>query len=228
MVTVDKAIIAKIKKKGKEFEILVDSELAYDLRSEKSISIQKMLAVNEVFLDAKKGDRASPDDIRDAFSTNDVLKIAEEIVKEGEIQLTTEFRRKKAEEKRQRIAALISEKAVDPRTKMPHPIERILNAMDQARVSIDPLVIAEKQVETTINSIKYILPISIEETELTIKIDAKYSDQAYSIMKNFGNFSDQWAGNTLVIKIKIPAAIKEKLYSQLSKITGGNIDIKEG
>ncbi|MBI2583871.1 MAG: ribosome assembly factor SBDS [Candidatus Aenigmarchaeota archaeon] len=227
MVTVDKAIIARIEKGKKHFEILVDPELAYDMRSGKSVSLQKMLAVNEIFYDAKKGDRASPDEISKIFKTNDIVKIADEIVKEGDIQLTTEFRRRKADEKKHRIASIISEKAVDPRTKAPHPIERIISAIDQARVSIDPLVPAERQVEHVINGIKAILPISVEETELTISIDAKYSGQVYGILKGYGNFSDQWSGNTLVVKIKIPASLKEKIYSQLAKLTGGNVNIQE-
>ena len=54
MVTVDKAIIARIERSGKHFEILVDPELAYDLREGKSVSLNKMLAINQVFKDAKK------------------------------------------------------------------------------------------------------------------------------------------------------------------------------
>ena len=227
MVTIDKAIIARMEKNKRHFEILVDPELAYDFRSGKSVSVQKMLATNQVFYDSRKGDRASPEELQKAFRTGDAVKIAEEIIKHGEIQLTTEFRRKKAEEKRRMIAALISEKAVDPRTKAPHPIERILNAMEQAKTSIDPLQPAERQVESVMNSIKSVLPLSVEEVELTISIDAKYTGQAYNILKNYGNFSEQWSGNSLVAKMKIPASLKEKLYSQLAKITQGNVDIKE-
>ena len=98
MVTVEKAIIARIDKYGKHFEILVDSELAYDLKENKSVSINKMLAINQVFTDAKKGMKAGAGDLQKAFNTDDVEKIASIIVKEGDLQLTTDFRRRKVDE----------------------------------------------------------------------------------------------------------------------------------
>ena len=45
MVTVEEAIIAKIDKAGKHFEVLVDPNIAYELREGKIVSISKMLAV---------------------------------------------------------------------------------------------------------------------------------------------------------------------------------------
>ncbi|MBI3260585.1 MAG: ribosome assembly factor SBDS, partial [Ignavibacteriae bacterium] len=157
MVTVDEAIIAKIVKNGKHFEILVDPELAYELRDGKSVSIQKMLAINIICTDAKKGDKASTADIEAAFGTTDIEKITEHIVKHGEIQLTTEFRRKKVEERRKQIANLISKNAVNPQTKMPHPADRILNAMEQSHFSVDPMKTAEQQMDDAVKAIKQIL-----------------------------------------------------------------------
>ena len=57
MVTLDDAIIAKIVRNGKHFEILVDADIAYDLKEGRTVSISRMLAVNEVFTEAKKANR---------------------------------------------------------------------------------------------------------------------------------------------------------------------------
>jgi len=126
MVTVDEAIIARYEREGKHFEILVDPQIAYDLRGGKSAPISKLLAVNAVFTDTKKGEKASPTDIQSVFGTTDVEKIGEIIVKKGDIQLTTEFRRKKLDEKKKQIASFISKHAMNPQTKLPHPQDRIL------------------------------------------------------------------------------------------------------
>jgi len=227
MVTVEKAIIAKLAKGGKHFEVLVDSELAYDFRSGKAVSVNKMLAVGQIFNDAKKGDRVVTTDLEKAFGTSDVNKITEIIVKTGEIQLTTEFKRKKTEEKRKQIATLISRAAIDPRTKAPHPPDRVLNAMEQAHVNVDPFIAAEQQTTDVIKMIKQILPISIEEIELTVEIPAKYSGRVHGAIREYGAPSEQWAGANLVIKIRIPAGLKEKFYTHMAGITENNARINE-
>jgi ribosome maturation protein SDO1 len=227
MVTVEKAIIAKLTKGGKHFEVLVDSELAYDFRSGKAVSANKMLAVSQIFTDAKKGDRVVTTDLEKVFGTSDVNKIAEIIVKTGEIQLTTEFKRKKTEEKRKQIATMISRAAIDPRTKVPHPPDRVLNAMEQAHVNVDPFVAAEQQVAEVIKAVKQILPLSIEEVEMTVEIPAKYSGRVHGAIREYGMPSEQWVGQILIIKIKIPAGLKEKFYSHMAGITENNARVNE-
>ena len=227
MVTVEKAIIAKLSKGGKHFEVLVDSELAYDFRSGKAVSVNKMLAVGQIFTDAKKGDRVVTSDLEKAFGTSDVNKVAEIIVKTGEIQLTTDFRRKKTEEKRKQIATMISRAAIDPRTKVPHPPDRVLNAMEQAHVNVDPFVAAEQQVAEVIKAVKQILPLSIEEVEMTVEIPAKYSGRVHGAIREYGMPSEQWVGQILIIKIKIPAGLKEKFYSHMAGISENNARVNE-
>ncbi|MEM7813949.1 MAG: ribosome assembly factor SBDS [Candidatus Aenigmatarchaeota archaeon] len=227
MVTVEKAIIARLEKSGKRFEVLVDPDIAYDLRSGKQVSASKMLAVGQIFSDAKKGDRLSTTDIEKAFGTTDVNKIAELIVKTGDVQLTTEFKRKKIEEKRKQIATLISRAAVDPRTKLPHPPERVLNAMEQAHVNIDPFLAADQQTEAVIKAIKQILPMSIEEVEIVVEAPAKYGSAIQKAAREYGAGKEQWMGATFVLQIKIPAGLKAKFLTHMSGITEGNAKIVE-
>ncbi|MFC2143410.1 ribosome assembly factor SBDS [Candidatus Aenigmatarchaeota archaeon] len=229
MVTVDEAIIAKLDKEGKHFEVLVDPQIAYDLKEGKIVSLSKMLAVNQIFIDSKKGDRASDSDIQQIFGTLDIEKIAEVIVKKGEIQLTTEFRKKKAEEKKKQIAAFISKFGVNPQTKVPHPQERIVNAMNQARCHVDPFKPADQQVDSVLKQIQGILPISMEEAILDIEIPAQYSGQAFGVLKELGSLENQkWLNDgSLHARLKIPAGLKEKVFSKLNAMTGGNVKITE-
>ena len=228
MVTVDEAIIAKIDKGSKHFEILVDPELAYDLREGKSVSINRMLATNVVCTDSKKGLRASAKDIESAFGTIDVEKVAEHIVKHGDIQLTTEFKRKKIEERKKQVANLISRNAINPQTRLPHPPDHILNAMEQSRVTVDPFKPAEHQVDDVIKAIKEMLPISIEEISLNIEIPAKYSARAYGIVKEYGIEKENWLSDgSLFVRITVAAGLKENVYRRLGALTEGNTNIEE-
>src|SRR3989338_81027 len=101
MVDVDKAVIAKLKKGENHFEILVDCEKAMDFKKGKEILLDDVLATDNIFRDVKKGEHAS--DLEKFFGTDDKRKIAEKIIREGEIQLTTEYKNKLREEKRRRI-----------------------------------------------------------------------------------------------------------------------------
>jgi len=121
MVTVEDAVIAKIEKGGTHFEVLVDPAIAYDLKEGMAVSLGRMLAVNAVFTDSKKGLRASDKHLQEMFKTDDIEKIARDIVVNGDVQITTEFRRKKIEERKRQIAEFISRNAHNPQTGTPHP-----------------------------------------------------------------------------------------------------------
>ena len=229
MVTVEKAIIARLEKDGKHFEVLVDPELAYELKEGKSVSLSKMLAVSSVFADSKKGLKSSDSDLENVFSTQEAEKIAEIIVKHGNIQMTTDFRRKKIDEKKRQIAAFISKNAINPQTRLPHPIERILSSIEQSKVSIDPFRPAQEQMEEVISALRPIIPISIEQMVLSVEIPAQYSGRAFGIVKELGTLqSQQWLGNgSLFVKLSIPAGLKEDVFRRLNSITEGNAKIEE-
>lgn len=229
MVTVDEAIIAKYEKDGKHFEILVDPELAYELKDGKIVSLSRMLAVNTIFSDSKKGMRASPSEIEKAFGTQDVEKIAEIMVKHGEVQLTTELRRRKIEEKKKQIANFISRYAINPQTRVPHPPDRIISLLEKARVIIDPFKPAEQQIDEVLKALKSLIPISMEEATLQINVPAKYSGRAFGIIKELGALqSQQWLGDgSLSARLVIPAGLKESVFRKLNALTEGNAKIVE-
>jgi len=227
MVTLDKAVIARYEKAGKRFEILVDPELAYSLREGKSVSTRDMLAIDEVFKDARKGERASREDLLAVFGTDEVEKIAIKIVKEGEVQITAEFRRRKLEEKRRRIAELIARNAVDPRTKAPIPMQRILNAMEQAKVHVDVFKPAEEQVEQVIKAIASVLPMSFERLRLQVRIPPQHAARCYGLLKSF-NASLSYANDgSLIASLEIAAGMRAELYEKLNALTRGEVEIKE-
>ena len=228
MVTVDEAVIARIEIKGKHFEILVDSEIAYELREGKNVSLSRMLAVNQIFTDTRKGTKASDADVRKEFGTDDVEKVAEHIVKKGDIQLTTEFKRRKTEERRKQIASMISKNAINPQTKAPHPQERVLAAMDQARFNADPFKPAEQQVDDALKAVKSVLPISMEEITLLVEIPARHASRCYGLLKEYRILQDRWLSDgSLSAKIIIPAGLRENIFRMLNNATQGEARIQE-
>ncbi len=228
MVTVDEAIIARLHKNGKTYEILVDPDVVKHL-GKKEISISHALVINEVFKDAKKGLRVSPIELRDVFGTDDVFSVAEIILKEGDIQMTTQMLREKTEELKKRIIDFISKNALDPKTKLPHPPKRIELAIEESKVHIDIKKSFEENLKNVINAIKIIIPLSFENVTLEIRVPAQYSAQAYGIIKkNMVDGKIDWGNDgSLIAKIKVTAGMKSELYSKLGSVTHGNVNIKE-
>ena len=138
----EKFTTARISKSGEKFEILVKPEPALEYKMGKQLGISQLLAIDEIYSDAGKGTRASAEKLEKAFGSTDPLKIAEEIMKHGELQLTTDQRRQLVEDKRRQIVAFISRNCIDPRTGTPHPPIRIEQAL---RKSSSQLILSRAQ-----------------------------------------------------------------------------------
>lgn len=223
----DKYVIAKYEAKGHRFEILVDPDKALALKEGKSISIDEVLVSDFIYKDAKKGLRASPQSMKDVFGTDDPKIIALEIVKNGEIQLTTEQRRKLLEEKKAQIVNLIAKNAIDPKTKLPIPVKRIELALEQARVSIDPFKPPEQQIETIVSQLTKVLPIKIAKAYVIIKLPVEHSSRGLKIIQAIGTIKKtRWLTNSLEIEAEIPAGLQQELIDKVNALTKGSGDVK--
>jgi len=155
------------------------------------------------------------------------MKVAEAIVKDGEIQLTTEQKHNMREEKRKQIADIISKQGIDPKTKTPHPPQRILNAMEQAHVNIDPFKPAKEQVEIVLEKIREIIPISMERLEIAVKVPIKFAGKASSIIRQMASvLKEEWKSDCWIVMIEIPAGMQADVYGRLNELTSGQVEVK--
>jgi len=222
MVSIDNAIVARYSHSGHTFEILVDPKLAADLKDGKEVSVDDLMATQEVFKDAAKGEKASDHVIEDVLKTNDMMEIARKIITEGEVNLTTEQRREMVDKKRKQIIAFIAREAIDPTTKTPHPPARIEAAMEEARVKIEPFRSVEDQVDKVVKALRPLLPISIERIRLQVNIPPLYTGAAYGHVKQYNMKEEQWLNNgTLKCVIEIPAGLESQLYDEINGLTKG-------
>jgi len=69
----------------------------------------------------------------------------------------------------------------------------------------------------------------MEETKLTVEIPAQYAGRIYGILKDLGTLTDQqWLNDgSLVVKLTIPAGLRESIYKKLGGLTDGNARITE-
>ena len=224
----EKYVIARYSAKGHNFEILVNPDLALKVKEGKEVNIDELLVGDYVYKDARKGLKASPEALRSVFGTDDIKKVAIEIIKRGEIHLTAEQRRKIIEEKKKQIINLIAKNAIDPKTRLPIPPKRIEIAMEQARVSVDPFKPAEEQFEEIISKISRYIPIKIAKAYIAVKIPAQYSGKAYRVLARFGEIKKQnWLSDgSWAVEIEIPAGMQKEFIDEVNKLTHGSASIK--
>ncbi len=228
MVNVDEAVVARLKKNGKVFEILVDCDRAIEFKKGKGV-LNDIVAVDSIFKDVKKGEHAKESDLQEVFNTTDFQKIAEIIIKEGEIQVTKEHMSKEREEKFKQIVSIIHKNAVDPKTGLPHPPIRIENAMKEAKVNIDDTKTAKQQVERILDKIRSIIPIKFELHELELIIPNKYAGSSYHILKKYCKIlKEDWLSNgDLKVLVEVPAGIQDDFFSELNKVCHGEVESKK-
>ncbi len=228
MIDINKAITVKLKIKHETYEILVETpEKAIGFRQGK-FKLDDVLVTNDIFYDLRKGTKANEHEMQKIFNTNDKNKIAETILKQGEIQLTTEYMNKLREEKRLQVINLIHRNAIDPKTNLPHPPQRIQNALEEAKVNIDHYKTAESQMQEIIKKISPILPIRYEIRELSVKVPPQFSGQSFSILKRYGKLlSENWESDgSLVAIVEVPAGLQSDLFNELNHLTKGNVETK--
>ena len=121
MVRLDDAVPARLKTHGTTFEVLVDPDGALALKRGDRVNLEDILAVEDIFENASRGDSSPEEDLQKAFGTLEVLPIAEIIIKKGDISLTAEQRKQFIENKRRQVIEVIARNAINPQTKTPHP-----------------------------------------------------------------------------------------------------------
>ncbi|MBI3035860.1 ribosome assembly factor SBDS [Candidatus Woesearchaeota archaeon] len=228
MVTVDQAVIARLKAHGQNFEILVDCGNALALKEGKGVGMRDILAAMQVFSDAKKGLAASETAMKQIFGTSDVDEVAKEIIQKGDIQLTQEYRERLREEKRKQVIAIIHRNGVDPKTHLPHPPQRIENAFIEAKFHVDEFKPVQEQVQEALKRLRPILPIKFEVKEIAIKIPPEYAPKCYSTVKSFGTIlREEWQSNGYwVAVVELPGGMESDLYDRLNRICHGNVESK--
>lgn len=228
MVTLEDAVIARFDKFGERFEILIDPDAAQKIKDGEDLDILQSLAIEKVFSDSNKGERASEEKMQEIFGFTEVDKIAKYIINEGHIQLTTEQRRKMQEQKRKQIISIISRNAINPQTKAPHPPQRLELAIDEAKIHIDPFKNTEIQVKEIVDKLRAIIPIRIEKIIIAVRILAQDVGKTYGDVKTFGRITKEeyqkdgsWIG-----LVEIPAGLQIEFYEKLNERTKGSVETK--
>ncbi len=220
--------IARLKKGGQNFEININPDLAIEFKEGKNVDIEDILKSQEIFFDTKDGNLASEEIMKEMFGTDNKLEIAKIILQKGEIQLTAEHRSKVRENKRKKLVNMIHRNAIDPKTQMPHPVQRIENAFEEAKIKLEEFKSVEDQVSDVVKKLQVILPIKFDHKKVEVKIDAAHAHSVFAIAKKYGVLKENtWLSDGSWFGIvEIPAGLQNEFFDEINGSTHGRAIIK--
>jgi ribosome maturation protein SDO1 len=227
MVSLDNAVLARLEKGGKRYEVLVDPALVEAFKNDPtSIDINDFLAMDEVFHDARGGERPTEEAIESVFQTQDIAAIASIILEKGSIQLTTAQRKAMVETMRQQIIHHIHTQAVDPKTKSPHPKTRLELALEESRYSVDPFKRLEEQVKDAISKLKPLIPLSFETVRLAFKVPGSAYGSVSQVLRAYQQKEGWLEDGSWAAVVECPAGMKGELIGQVMR-KSSDAEVKE-
>jgi ribosome maturation protein SDO1 len=230
MISLDDAVTARLESHGARFEVLVDPDAALAItRGEFEGDLEDVIAAEDVFENASRGDRPAENDLEEVFGTTDPLEIIPEVIERGEIQITAEQRREMQEQKRKQLVNQIARNAVNPQMDdAPHPPERIESALEEAGFRVDPMEPVETQVDEALDALRPVIPIRFDEVTVAVQVPAEHAGKAQSQIRGFGDLErEEWqADGSWIGVLTFPAGIQNEFYDLVNEHTAGEAETR--
>ena len=227
MVSLDDAVLARFEKGGKRYEALVDPDLVEQWKEDSSsIQLDDFMAMDEIFHDARAGERPTEEALINTFETLDVETILNIILDKGSIQLTTAQRKARVEHMRQQIIHHIHSQAIDPKSKSPHPRTRIELALQESKYSVDPFKRLEEQIKDAIAKLKPLIPLSFESVRLAFRVPGSAYGSVSQLLRTYQKKEGWLENGDWACVIEIPAGMKGDMIGQVLK-RSSDAEVKE-
>lgn len=230
MISLDEAVTARLESHGARFEVLIDPDAALAIkRGEFDGDLEDVIAADDVFEDASRGDRPAENDLETVFDTTDPMEIIPEVVRRGEIQITAEQRREMQEQKRRQLIDRIARNAVNPQMDdAPHPPERIERALSETKFRVDPMEPIETQIDDALDALRPVIPIRFAEVTIAVHVPPEYAGSAQAKIRQYGDLErEEWQSDGSWIGVlTFPAGLQNDFYDHVNDVTSGNAETR--
>jgi len=230
MISLDEAVTARLESHGERFEVLVDPDAALAIdRGEFEGDLEDVIAAEDVFEDASRGDRPPESALEDVFGTTEPMEIIPEVIGRGEIQITAEQRREMQEQKHRQLVQQIARNAVNPQMDdAPHPPERIESALEETDFRIDPMEPVETQVDDALDALRPVIPIRFDEVTVAVHVPAEHAGSAQAQVRQFGELErEEWQSDGSWIGVlTFPAGLQNDFYDLVNEHTSGEAETR--
>ena len=230
MISLDEAVTARLESHGTRFEVLIDPDAALEIkRGEFDGELEDVIAAEDVFENASRGDRPPEEDVEEVFGTTDPLQIVPEVVERGEIQITAEQRKEMLEQKHKQLVNRITRNAVNPQMDdAPHPPERIERALEEAGFTVDPMEPVENQIDGALEALRPVIPIRFDEVTVAVQLPADYAGSGQAKVREFGDLErEEWQSDgSWVGVVTFPAGLQNEFYDLANEVSSGEAETR--
>jgi ribosome maturation protein SDO1 len=228
MISLEDAVTARLESHGERFEVLVDPDAALAIkRGEFEGDLEDVIAAEDVFENASRGDRPAETALEEVFGTTDPLEIIPEVIERGEIQITADQRREMQERKRKNLINTIARNAVNPQMDdSPHPPERIDRALEEAGFTVDPMEPVENQVDDALEALRPVIPIRFEEITVAVQLPPEHAGSGQAKIREFGDLErEEWQNDgSWVGVVTFPAGLQNDFYDLANEVSSGEAE----
>ena len=228
MISLDEAVTARLESHGERFEVLVDPDAALAIkRGEFEGDLEDVIAAEDVFENASRGDRPAESALEEVFETTDPIEIIPEVIKEGEIQITADQRREMQEQKHRQLINRITRNAVNPQMDdAPHPPERIESALEETDFKIDPMEPVENQVDEALEALRPVIPIRFDTVKVAVHLPADHAGSGQAKVREFGDLKrEEWqADGSWIGVVEFPAGMQNEFYDLVNEVSSGTAE----
>ena len=228
MISLDEAVTARLESHGERFEVLVDPDAALAIkRGEFDGDLEDVIAAEDVFENASRGDRPAESALEDVFGTTDPMEIIPQVIKDGEIQITAEQRKEMQEQKHKQLINRITRNAVNPQMDdAPHPPERIESALAETDFKIDPMEPVENQVDDALEALRPVIPIRFDTVKVAVQLPANYAGSGQAKVREFGDLErEEWQSDgSWIGVVEFPAGMQNDFYDLVNEVSSGNAE----
>ncbi|ETV92665.1 SBDS family rRNA metabolism protein [Aphanomyces invadans] len=165
--------IVRLKKGGCRFEVACYKNKVVNWRNRVETQLDEVLQSHDVFVNVSKGKRATADDMRKVFGTDDVDEVAKLIIDQGELQVSDGERAAFNQSLFQEIATIVVEKCVNPESNRPYPFSVIERVMKEIHYSLIPNRSAKQQALDVIGKLQDHMPITRAKMKVQVSVPAK-------------------------------------------------------
>ncbi len=228
MISLEEAVTARLESHGERFEVLVDPDAALSItRGEFEGDLEDVIAAEDVFENASRGDRPPEDALEEVFGTTDPLEIIPEVIERGEIQITAEQRREMQEQKHKQLVNRITRNAVNPQMDdAPHPPERIESALEETDFRVDPMEPVENQVDDALDALRPVIPIRFDKMTVAAQLPPEYAGSGQAKIREFGDLQrEEWQANgSWIGVVEFPAGMQNDFYELVNEVSSGEAE----
>ena len=139
------------------------------------------------------------------------------------MQVSASERKEEVEEKKKNIIYIIHKNYINPMNKLPHPIARIENAINEIKFRIDPVKDSTKQAEEIIKKLQGVLLFKKSLIEGTLSLSHNYLGSCMNIVNTKTNvIKETYTNEGCTWEIELSPGEFDNFMNILNKKTKGD------